>query len=186
MAVTVRLECHSSTPAPAVRGIGARVARTADGTLELSFMLDGRIDQLRVPGPRLSRMGHELWRHTCFETFVRVDGVAAYHELNFSPSTEWAAYAFRSYRDGGPLDDALAPRLAVHATADRLALEASVALERLSAAYRTATLRLAVTAVVEDAAGRVSYWSLRHPAGKPDFHHADAFALRVEGSGGAC
>jgi hypothetical protein len=131
-------------------------------------------------------MGHELWRHTCFETFVRVDGATAYHELNFSPSTEWAAYAFRSYREGGPLDDSLAPRVAVQAAGDRLSLDAVVALERLSAAYRTATLRLALTAVVEDSAGRLSYWSVRHPAGKPDFHHADAFALRVEASGDAC
>jgi hypothetical protein len=43
-----------------------------------------------------------------------------------------------------------------------------------------ARLRIGLTAVVEDASGALSYWSLRHPAGRPDFHHADAFALRLE------
>ena len=34
-------------------------------------------------------------------------------------------------------------------------------------------------AVVEEADGRLSYWALRHPPGRPDLHHADAFALRL-------
>jgi hypothetical protein len=37
-----------------------------------------------------------------------------------------------------------------------------------------------LTAVVEDAHGRRSYWALRHPAGGPDFHHRDGFALVLE------
>jgi hypothetical protein len=41
-------------------------------------------------------------------------------------------------------------------------------------------LRLALTAVVEDARGRLSYWALRHPPGRPDFHHRDGFALVLE------
>jgi hypothetical protein len=40
-------------------------------------------------------------------------------------------------------------------------------------------LRIALTAVVEDAAGELSYWSLRHAAGKPDFHHAEGFVLEL-------
>ena len=33
---------------------------------------------------------------------------------------------------------------------------------------------------VEAADGTLSYWALRHAAGKPDFHHPDAFALEIE------
>jgi len=33
---------------------------------------------------------------------------------------------------------------------------------------------------VENAAGSKSYWALRHAPGKPDFHHADAFALQLD------
>ena len=34
-------------------------------------------------------------------------------------------------------------------------------------------------AVIEAVDGSVSYWALAHPAGKPDFHHPDGFALQL-------
>jgi hypothetical protein len=34
--------------------------------------------------------------------------------------------------------------------------------------------------VVEDQSGKLSYWAVRHPPGKPDFHHPDCFALDLE------
>ena len=39
--------------------------------------------------------------------------------------------------------------------------------------------RLGLTAVIEEAGGRLSYWALRHPAERPDFHDAGGFALEV-------
>jgi len=36
-----------------------------------------------------------------------------------------------------------------------------------------------LTAVVECVDGALSYWALRHAAGKPDFHHPDTFALEI-------
>jgi len=38
---------------------------------------------------------------------------------------------------------------------------------------------LAITAVIEESDGTKSYWALAHPAGKPDFHAAESFALSV-------
>ena len=35
---------------------------------------------------------------------------------------------------------------------------------------------LGLSAVIEEANGRKSYWALAHPPGKADFHHADCFA----------
>ena len=43
-------------------------------------------------------------------------------------------------------------------------------------------LKLALSAVIEESAGRVSYWALRHPEGKPDFHHPACFALNLRGT----
>jgi hypothetical protein len=101
--------------------------------------------------------------------------------MNFAPSGAWAAFAFRGYRDGGPLSDlALAPVIAVRCEGGRLLLDARVPLARLSPAYRAARLRVALTAVVEAADGERSFWALRHPAGRPDFHHRDGFALVLE------
>ena len=41
-------------------------------------------------------------------------------------------------------------------------------------------LRLGAAAVLEDDNGRLSYWALCHPPGKPDFHHPDGFVLELD------
>src|SRR3546814_9971873 len=40
-------------------------------------------------------------------------------------------------------------------------------------------VRVALSAVIEETDGTKSYWALRHPPGKPDFHHPDCFALAL-------
>jgi len=45
--------------------------------------------------------------------------------------------------------------------------------------HLSASLSLALSAIVEDDSGKLSYWALRHPPGEPDFHHPDAFALEI-------
>ena len=113
--------------------------------------------------------------------FIARAGQPAYHEFNLAPSGEWAAYAFARYRDGALLaDEDLDPRIAVRSSADGLALEASIRLDRLSPVLVRARLALALSAVLEDDAGALSYWALKHPPGRPDFHHPDAFALELD------
>jgi hypothetical protein len=41
-------------------------------------------------------------------------------------------------------------------------------------------LRLGLAAIVEDKARVLSYWALKHPAEKPDFHHADGFVVELD------
>src|SRR5207248_2301688 len=102
------------------------------------------------------------------------------YEFNFSPSAEWAAYSFAKYRDGGPhIDDALNPQIAVRSDKKQLELSALVDLARISSTYPRAPLALALSAVIEEESGVLSYWALRHAPGKPDFHHADSFALEL-------
>jgi hypothetical protein len=121
-----------------------------------------------------------LWRHTCFEAFVAVDGTSAYREFNFAPSGEWAAYAFRDYRSSIPLELDEDPEITSRATADCLELDAV-----LTASWPTPTaqekVRLGLSAVVEDESGALSYWALKHPTGKADFHHRACFALELDG-----
>jgi hypothetical protein len=33
--------------------------------------------------------------------------------------------------------------------------------------------------VIEEGDGVLSYWALRHPAARPDFHHPEGFALEI-------
>ena len=164
-----------------MRRIDAAVCRAADGALAITYVLEGDLDRIRVPLPGESHMADRLWQHTCCEAFIRRAGSPAYHEFNFAPSGEWAAYAFERYRERAPrlLDDALHPQLTVRATPRKLELDAVIRLPRLSPAHASAKLALALSAVVEELDGRLSYWALWHPAGKPDFHHPDAFALEL-------
>ncbi len=175
----VTLRCHPSARPETVRAIEALVRRTPSAELRISFRLDGDIPRIRVPSPTVPRFATELWRHTCFEAFIAVDGQGAYHEFNFAPSGEWAVYRLRGYRDGVPVaDETMRPAIAVRSTDDRLELDALVRLDRLSSVHGRAALRIGLSAVIEASDG-FSYWALRHPAGRPDFHDAGGFALLV-------
>ncbi|MFZ4534775.1 DOMON-like domain-containing protein [Propionivibrio sp.] len=122
-----------------------------------------------------------LWEHTCFEAFVGVAGDPAYREFNFSPSGQWATYAFSGYRQPDQAATPItAPTITSRLFAGRLELEAIIPRDALPT--RSGTLQIGLSAVVEAADtvdGSHSYWALRHPARHPDFHHRDAFTLEL-------
>jgi hypothetical protein len=163
------LERHPAAPCGPLRGIQVFLNRAADGKLELRYLLEGDIERVRIPPPRAER----LWRHTCCEIFIAAEGLSAYDEYNFSPSGDWAAFAFTGYRDGSALA-VPDPKISVTQTASRLELGAWIA-----RSY-PGKLRIGLSAVVEDADGVLSYWALRHAPGKPDFHHPTTFALELD------
>lgn len=171
----------------AVSRIGGELSRKSGGLL-VSYVLEGSVERLRMPGRKMPRFADELWRHTCFELFIARKGETHYHEFNFSPSGEWAAYAFARYRERVPLAvaggvAAIDPRITVRRSAERLELDATVHLCRISADYAGARLVLGLSSVVEsrgEAGGSLSYWALEHPLAQPDFHHPDAFVLELD------
>lgn len=168
------LTCHPATPCVAVRRIEATVRGTADGGLALEYVLDGDIGAVLVPARAAPGRADRLWQHTCFEAFLAREGEPAYFEYNLAPSQQWALYRFAGYRDAmTAAEPAHAPRIRVETTPRRLRFDTEI-----DAPLRAQ--RMALCAVVEDTDRRLSYWALAHPAGKPDFHHADGFALRLE------
>jgi len=176
----VTLACHPDTPTDAVSGMSVRVCRNPGGRLAVSYVVKGDLDRVRVPAPRAPRPADRLWEHTCCEIFIARKGVPAYYEYNFSPSGEWAAYAFDGYRArrAGEPQPPLRPTITVHGSSGTFELDAVISLDGL-APPPGAPLALALSAVIEDSEGRLSYWALRHPSGKPDFHHPGAFALEL-------
>lgn len=185
---------HAATPDKAVRSIAVQVESRAAGSLELVYAIEGDPHRLRLPEPAPPRRVDGLWRHTCFEAFIAmesgappIDGVERAHvesshrpyvEFNFSPSGEWAAYAFDGYRSGRrPLEPMAAPMITVagDVSSGRFSLRAAVQAGSLTGA----SARLALAAVIEDSEGQLAYWALRHPSGKPDFHHPVGFAATL-------
>ena len=177
---TVELQCHPTSRAQSARGIQAQVGWGQGGALALTFSLTGDVVRFRIPTPQPSRRADGLWQHTCFEVFIRHEGEPGYYEFNFAPSGAWAAYAFSRYRDGAPLAQAVDPRIAVRRAEQQLELDALIRLECLPLVPLCTRLQLALSAVIEDKQGVLSYWALTHPPGRPDFHHPDAFVLELE------
>jgi hypothetical protein len=174
------LLCHAASACEAVRSLTVAISALEGERLRLSYALDADTERLRIPVEQLAQRAHELWMHTCFEAFVSVAGTAGYCELNFAPSRAWAMYRFSARRQGMTvICDARAPEIAMRRTAAGLTLAATVSWRDLLRMAPPLTLRIAVAAVLEDEGGRLSYWALRHPPGKPDFHHPDSFALEL-------
>jgi hypothetical protein len=179
----IDLRCHPSRRAEAVQTIQVLIRRSEIAELQMTFCLAGDIPRIRVPSPGAPLNATQLWQHTCFEAFIALEGQPAYHEFNFAPSGEWAVYAFCGYRNRSPLvNEMMRPHIAVRSTSSRLELEAVVRLDGLSANHPGASLRIGLSAVIETSDG-FSYWALRHPADKPDFHDADGFVLLLEPPG---
>lgn len=175
------LHCHPDTLCTAVENIKADIRWDQSGLLMVNYVLNGVVDQLRISPDPSARGVEDLWEHTCFELFIGAKDDAEYYEFNFSPSGEWTAYEFRNYRDGGPLHaDELDVKIAVQRRAETLELSAVVLLTDLPGIRLDVCLSLGLSAVIEDLNGSLSYWALKHPPGKPDFHHADSFTLQIE------
>ena len=174
------LTAHPSTPNDAVRRLGVQLRAEEAGTLVFQYSLEADMSRVRIPSCGAGGRADALWTHTCFEAFVAAADGPGYHEFNFSPSLEWAIYRFSAYReDMSPAEVGQVPDISMRRRDDGLELQAIVRLGQWADLRGARHWRIALAAVIEDENGRLSYWGLRHPPGKPDFHHPNGFALEV-------
>jgi hypothetical protein len=173
------LIAHGAGPAPKC-AVFARAA-LAGSVIRFVYRLRGGLAQLAIPPRALPKRVDRLWEHTCFEAFVAPAAGVGYIELNFSPSMEWAAYAFDGYRQGmRPL--ALTQEPLIESVTNDDELHVTAAVELASFAGAPWPWRIGLTAVVEDRAGGRAYFALQHPRAQPDFHDAAAFTVLLDGS----
>jgi hypothetical protein len=71
------------------------------------------------------------------------------------------------------------PSIGVTANNDNLSFQVELDLREIAALPSDSVWELGLSAVIEETDGHKSYWALRHPPGKPDFHHPDCFALEL-------
>ena len=171
------LKPHPDSRCLAAAHVEVEIARPRTDSLVLSYIVTGKMSDIRMPHVTAAVRSDELWRHTCFEAFVRASSGVEYYEFNFAPSTQWAAYRFSSYRSGMSVATEIsAPPVDVRSSPECYTLQTALELDHLSDLPRKALWRLGLSALIEDTAGHKSYWALAHPPGKPDFHHTDSFA----------
>lgn len=170
-----RLHPHPDFPAPDGVLLSVRWSMTEQNTLTIIYHVTDPEGRILWPAPAQGRTDG-LWQHSCFEAFIGSTTGPAYAEFNVAPSGAWAAYAFDDYRAG--MRDLSLPTDPVIA-GEGGCWRATFDLTGLADLLGPAPWRLAITAVIEATDGSKSYWSLVHPAGKPDFHHPDCFAARL-------
>jgi hypothetical protein len=175
-----QLTVHPSTPNDAVHSLGVRVRAAKSDVLVFQYSLAADMSRVRIPPSGGGKPADALWKHTCFEAFVASTDAPGYHEFNFSPSNDWAIYRFSAYREGmARVESGAAPQISLRRSDNGLELESTVHLGPLADLRDARRLRVAMAAVIEDDTGGLSYWGLRHPPGKPDFHHSNGFILGV-------
>ena len=162
---------HPDTPPGAIQSIDAELERAEEGAVA-TFHVLGDVSKLVLPPRAAPERSNGLWRTTCFELFVeRREG--GYREFNLSPSGSWAAYDFDGYRKGMRDADA-AVAISFSNESNRLTMIAVIDSEFPNFA------RLGLSAVVEEADGRIRYWATSFPPGKPDFHHEAVRSLILD------
>jgi len=178
--VSAELLPHPSCACDAIRRFDAALEfRSAPDELRISFRIDGAIGRLRLPERGSALRTDGLWHHSCFEAFVRSNAGDSYHEFNFAPSGDWAAYRFASRREGRQSPALPAPRTEVRRAVDVFELNAAIAIAGIPDLAQAQVLQAGLAAVIEDQDAGLSYWSVAHPAAQPDFHDPGTFALRV-------
>jgi hypothetical protein len=78
-----------------------------------------------------------------------------------------------------PLMKGVPPRVRCHAGDETLELAVELDLSWLTRSAVGVGPWLGLAAVIEDRARVLSYWALKHPSEKPDFHHGDGFVIEL-------
>lgn len=172
---THRLMAHPAHPPARISAVEARVIGLDADWLRVRWRIEGA--QALVVPPFAGRgRADELWKTTCFELFLRPEGGTAYVELNLSPSERWAAYDFATYREGMTERPASRePDCTMRLGSSFAIFDAAIPRDVLPTLPAAANF----ACVIEEAAGRTSYWALGHPETAPDFHAPACFAAML-------
>jgi hypothetical protein len=172
---------HPDAPPKSGFIVHAWARRVAARELHLTFRIADSVPKIAWHNSEHEGRVDELWKHTCFEAFIRAGACDNYIELNLAPAKRWALYEFDDYREG--LRDAadamvsqmrfsLYERLSIPVCRMRATLN-------LPPSFADKPWALGMSIIIEEKDGTKSYWALKHPDGPPDFHNADCFVARL-------
>lgn len=147
--------------------------------LSVRYALRGDLSELAIPAPGESPGRKDrLWEETCLEFFLGARDSEGYWEFHLSPSGNWNAYRFSSYRRGMREEPAFASLpFRVRREPEGLELSLDLAIGRIVPPAKA--IGVAVCAVIKTVRGGASHWALAHPGPRPDFHRRDGFTLSI-------
>jgi hypothetical protein len=150
--------------------INLKVSPQANG-LYAKIIVSGDIQRIILPFGDSGSRKHELWKHTCIEFFLKRPDSPSYTEFNLSPSENWNAYSFNSWRDG--MMDA---RVEFSPTIDHARLTDELIFETLIPwpDQEEGEWLLGPAVILETDSG-IIHWALSHPTAAPDFHREGHF-----------
>ncbi|MEI7664734.1 MAG: DOMON-like domain-containing protein [Synechococcaceae cyanobacterium ELA263] len=172
------LQPFESLPQLAELAITGEISRRGQ-RLKIRYVLQGPLETVLIPPPAEppSRLD-ELWQTTCFELFLACCGCEPYWEFNLSPAGHWNIYRLQGYRRGLAAEPAY-QQLALQVTSDPQELRLALELDLPPGLEADQPLEAAITAVIQQRSGLVSYWALAHGGLEPDFHRRDGFRLSL-------
>lgn len=178
---TLPLVPHPDNAGAAVTSIAAEINMLGARQVAVRFDISADFRVLRWPIETRPTRVEGLWRHTCFEVFLKPEDGEEYLEFNLSPSGEWAAWSLSGYRSDmkearGVSPPRIVPR---HPQPEKRQIFATLDFRKSPHLGSGSALTVGLSAVIEERNGRLSYWALAHPPGRPDFHHQACFAATL-------
>ncbi|MCC5645251.1 DOMON-like domain-containing protein [Nostoc sp. CHAB 5824] len=175
---TFSLQPFPSTKSLPNLKIAGNIARNSN-QLIICYTLGGDLKEIAITPPsNAASRKHELWKDTCFEFFLGIKDSQRYWEFNLSSAGHWNVYRFNGYRQGMQEETAFKNLpFNVQNQADGLTLALDVDLNKIISAEQA--IEVAITTVIKDKDGEVTYWALTHRGAEADFHIRDSFIVEL-------
>lgn len=133
--------------------------------LLLKYSLSGDISEVSLDGSECE----ELWRHTCFELFIRDREGSGYEEINCAPDGRFTRTWLSDYREVHSVKEFHPlPKMRSGSIGG---FECEIYFFDLDVSNR----EISVAVITADQSGTRRFWGVNHFGETPDFHHEENF-----------
>ena len=147
-------------------------------SLEIIYRISGTSENFLHSNQQPPSRRHELWRSTCLECFLACPNSPEYWEMNISPAGSWNVYQFSDYRQGmQEAFEARQVRIKVSTTPTEQIFQVHWPLP--FPVDNSQPLETGISVILSEDGDQLSYWALRHPFDRPDFHHRAGLILKI-------
>ncbi|OQW47306.1 MAG: hypothetical protein A4S09_16050 [Proteobacteria bacterium SG_bin7] len=151
--------------------------KVLDHEIDVTFTVTGELSKLYIPdGKSNPQRLDNLWKHTCFETFIKQSSQRNYIEINASPSGDWALYSFTDYHQGmANVSEVNDFKVSSSFDKKKESLKCWYTINLKPFLLPENNLDIGLSCILETNKGELSYWAINHKNEKPDFHLASNF-----------